>query len=98
MMTHHGLVPADARSELTTFREDEISNLIGSDLYWEVVTGEITPLSPQVTTVETLFGWTIQGTLYDLPKGSAVQTTSLFLAVGEPAANDASLDMDVSSL
>lgn len=71
MMTHHGLVPADARSEVTTFREDEISILIGSDLYWEVVTEQITPLSPQVTAVETLFGWTIKGTLHDLPKGSA---------------------------
>ncbi|XP_037572990.1 uncharacterized protein LOC119455640 [Dermacentor silvarum] len=97
MMTHQGLVPADARSEATTVLEDEISILIGSDLYWEVVTGQITRLLPQVTAAETLFGWTIPGTLHDLPKGSAVHTTSLFLAVGEPAANDASLDMDISS-
>ncbi|KAH7977361.1 hypothetical protein HPB49_000945 [Dermacentor silvarum] len=40
MMTHHGLVPVDARSEAKTFREDEISILIGSDFYWVVVTGQ----------------------------------------------------------
>ncbi|KAH7974468.1 hypothetical protein HPB49_015734 [Dermacentor silvarum] len=49
-------------------------------------------------TVETLFGWTIQGTLDNLSKGSAVQTTSLLLAVGEPAANHISLDVDITSL
>ncbi|KAH7965378.1 hypothetical protein HPB49_006664 [Dermacentor silvarum] len=98
LRTHYSLVPAHARSEATTFREDKISILIGSDLYWEVVTGQITRLSPQVTAVEALFGCTIQGTLHDLFKGSAVQTTSLFLAVGEPAANDASIDVDISSL
>ncbi|KAH7954235.1 hypothetical protein HPB49_016793 [Dermacentor silvarum] len=31
MMTHHGLVPADERSEAKTFREDDISILIDSD-------------------------------------------------------------------
>ncbi|KAH7985314.1 hypothetical protein HPB49_026490 [Dermacentor silvarum] len=42
MMTHHGLVPADAVSEAKAFREDEVSILIGSDFYWDVVTGHIT--------------------------------------------------------
>ncbi|KAH7933982.1 hypothetical protein HPB49_020055 [Dermacentor silvarum] len=66
MMTHHGLVPADARSEAKTFREDEISILIGSDFYWDVVTGQISRLSPHVTAVEIRYGWTVQGTLHDL--------------------------------
>lgn len=48
--------------------------------------------------METLFGWAIQRTLDDLPKGSAVKTISLFLAVGESAANNTSLDVGVSSL
>ncbi|KAH7966571.1 hypothetical protein HPB49_017781 [Dermacentor silvarum] len=39
IMTHHGLVPTDARSEAKIFREDEISILIGSNFYWDVVIG-----------------------------------------------------------
>ncbi|KAH7945334.1 hypothetical protein HPB49_009673 [Dermacentor silvarum] len=37
LMTHHRLVPADARSEPTTFREDDITIMIGSDLYWDAL-------------------------------------------------------------
>ncbi|KAH7974959.1 hypothetical protein HPB49_022055 [Dermacentor silvarum] len=70
MMTHCGLVPADARSVATIFLKDVISILIGSDLYWEIVTGQIIQLSPQVTAVQTLSGWTIHGMLHDLSKGS----------------------------
>ncbi|KAH7944785.1 hypothetical protein HPB49_000629 [Dermacentor silvarum] len=69
MMTHRGIVPADARSEATTFREDEISIPIGFDFHWDVVTGHITRLSPQVTAVETRFGRTVQGTLHNFSQG-----------------------------
>ncbi|KAH7966114.1 hypothetical protein HPB49_013891 [Dermacentor silvarum] len=88
MMTHHGLVPADACSEATTFREDKISILIGSDFYWDVVTGHISRLSPQVTAVETRFGWTVQGTLHNFSQGSTVQSTSLVFDNGEPPRDD----------
>ncbi|KAH7977329.1 hypothetical protein HPB49_000681 [Dermacentor silvarum] len=89
MMTHHGVVPADARSEAMTFREDEISILIGSDFYWDIVTGHITRLSPQVTAVETRYGWTVQGTLHNFYQGSTVQSTSLVFGTGEPPREDA---------
>ncbi|XP_064461751.1 uncharacterized protein LOC135371708 [Ornithodoros turicata] len=39
----------------------EISLLIGSDYYWQVVTGQTVRLSKHLVAAETLFGWTIQG-------------------------------------
>ncbi|KAH7977292.1 hypothetical protein HPB49_000327 [Dermacentor silvarum] len=89
MMTNLGLVPADARLEATTFREDEISILIGSDFYWDVVTGQVSRLSPQVTAVETRFEWTVQGTLHHFSQGSTAQSTSLVFGTGEPPKDDA---------
>ncbi|KAH7941183.1 hypothetical protein HPB49_010813 [Dermacentor silvarum] len=89
IMTHHDLVPTDARSEAKSFREDEISILIGSDFYWDVVTGHIARLSPQVTAVETRFGWTVQGTLHDFSQDSTVKSMSLVFGTGEPPSDDA---------
>ncbi|GFW80456.1 reverse transcriptase domain-containing protein [Trichonephila clavipes] len=39
----------------------EISILIGADYYYQVVTGRITRLNQSLVTVETLFGWSLQG-------------------------------------
>ncbi|KAH7943786.1 hypothetical protein HPB52_011737 [Rhipicephalus sanguineus] len=94
MMTRQGMLPADARPEATTFQEDEISVLIGSDIYWDVATGQITRLSPQITAAETLFGWTIQGTLSNLSQGSRTRATSLFIAVEEATESDNALEDD----
>ncbi|GFV32399.1 uncharacterized protein TNCV_1676851 [Trichonephila clavipes] len=43
------------------FNDKEISILIGSDYYYQVVTGRITRLNKNLVTVETLFGWSLQG-------------------------------------
>ncbi|XP_049276084.1 uncharacterized protein LOC125760267 [Rhipicephalus sanguineus] len=98
MMTRQGMLPADARPEATTFREDEISVIIGSDIYWDVATGQTTRLSLQITTAETLFGWTIQGTLSSLAQRSRKRATSLFIAVEEATENDTALDMRIANL
>ncbi|KAL1479397.1 hypothetical protein MTO96_051880 [Rhipicephalus appendiculatus] len=41
---------------------DKIDLLIASDYYWQVATGRIRRLSNGLTAIETLFGWTLQGT------------------------------------
>ncbi|XP_064464472.1 uncharacterized protein LOC135375756 [Ornithodoros turicata] len=51
-----GLQLADEPSSPT-----DISLLIGADFYWGVVTGATARLSDYLVAVETLFGWTIQG-------------------------------------
>ncbi|GFY24355.1 uncharacterized protein TNCV_1014041 [Trichonephila clavipes] len=43
------------------FNDKEISILIGADYYDQVVTGRITRLNKNLVTVETLFGWSLQG-------------------------------------
>ncbi|GFY35079.1 reverse transcriptase domain-containing protein [Trichonephila clavipes] len=43
------------------FNDEEISILIGADYYYQVVTGRITRLNKNLVTVETLFGWSLQG-------------------------------------
>ncbi|GFW15507.1 uncharacterized protein TNCV_4656471 [Trichonephila clavipes] len=43
------------------FNDKEISILIGADYYYQVVTGRITRLNKNLVTVETLFGWSLQG-------------------------------------
>ncbi|KAL1476555.1 hypothetical protein MTO96_018394 [Rhipicephalus appendiculatus] len=97
MMTRKGMLPADARPDATTLREDDISVLIGSDFYWDVTTGHTTRLTPQITAAETLFGWTIQGTLRNLTQGSGMRTTSLFIAVEDASERDAALDAGITN-
>ncbi|GFW50235.1 uncharacterized protein TNCV_4696531 [Trichonephila clavipes] len=43
------------------FNDKEISILIGADCYYQVVTCRITRLNKHLVTVETLFGWSLQG-------------------------------------
>ncbi|GFY23977.1 uncharacterized protein TNCV_4896581 [Trichonephila clavipes] len=43
------------------FNDKEISILIGADYYYQVVTGRITRLNKNLVTVETIFGWSLQG-------------------------------------
>ncbi|GFW42156.1 reverse transcriptase domain-containing protein [Trichonephila clavipes] len=43
------------------FNDKETSILIGADYYYQVVTGRITRLKKNLVTVETLFGWSLQG-------------------------------------
>ncbi|KAH7945956.1 hypothetical protein HPB49_017835 [Dermacentor silvarum] len=70
-------------------RTINISILIGSDFYWDVVTGQVSRLSPQVTAVETRFGWTVQGTLHNFSQGSTVQRTSVVFGTEESPRDDA---------
>ncbi|XP_055910735.1 uncharacterized protein LOC129945101 [Eupeodes corollae] len=42
--------------------EDGLSVLVGSDYYWAVVTGKQRCITPALRAVETIFGWTLQGT------------------------------------
>ncbi|XP_037526499.1 uncharacterized protein LOC119403655 [Rhipicephalus sanguineus] len=98
MMTRQGMFTADALPEATTFREDEISVLIGSDIYWDVATGQTPRLSPQITAAETLFGWTIQGTPSNLAQGSRTRASSLFIAVKEVTESDTALYMRIAKL
>ncbi|KAL3224196.1 hypothetical protein MRX96_049612 [Rhipicephalus microplus] len=81
MMIQKGMLPANARSDAMTLREDDTSVLIGSDFYWDVATRSVTRLTPQITAVETLLGWTIQGSLRNLTQGSGEHATSLFIAI-----------------
>lgn len=41
--------------------EPGLSILIGADCYWKLVTGNIQRLNENLTAVETVFGWTVQG-------------------------------------
>ncbi|KAH6945497.1 hypothetical protein HPB50_008787 [Hyalomma asiaticum] len=98
IMRSRGMLPADACPGVTTFQEDEVSVLIGSDIHCDVATGEITRVSPRVTAAETLFRWTIRGTLHPLSQGCDARTPSSFTAVEAATANDADLDMGISNL
>ncbi|XP_070380704.1 uncharacterized protein [Dermacentor albipictus] len=42
----------------------EIGLLLGSDYYWEVTTGGVRRLDSGLAAVETIFGWTLQGTTH----------------------------------
>ncbi|KAH7961374.1 hypothetical protein HPB52_008579 [Rhipicephalus sanguineus] len=45
-----------------TWHTQEVSVLLGSDVYWKVATGKVDHLTSNLTAVETKFGWTVQGT------------------------------------
>ncbi|KAH7967890.1 hypothetical protein HPB52_003797 [Rhipicephalus sanguineus] len=45
------------------WHSQEISVLLGSDVYWKVATGRIDCLTSDLTAVETKFGCTVQGTM-----------------------------------
>ncbi|KAH7951754.1 hypothetical protein HPB52_012518 [Rhipicephalus sanguineus] len=45
-----------------TWNAQEVSVLLGSDVYWKVATGKVNRLTSNLTAVETKFGWTVQGT------------------------------------
>ncbi|XP_077547597.1 uncharacterized protein LOC144159784 [Haemaphysalis longicornis] len=51
------------------FEETKITILIGSDHYWDLVTGNVKPVTTKLKAVETLLGWTVQG---PLPLGANV--------------------------
>ncbi|XP_064470095.1 uncharacterized protein LOC135384823 [Ornithodoros turicata] len=59
LLQDHGLEPAP-----TSCPSDSVDNvdiLVGADYYWRFVSGKIVRLSEDLTAVDTLFGWTVQG-------------------------------------
>ncbi|XP_077528171.1 uncharacterized protein LOC144139787 [Haemaphysalis longicornis] len=90
-------VAADARLS-ATFQEHQISVLIGSDAYWKVATGRISRISPSLTAVETVLGWTMQGAQLEGPSPSTAHSSALFLSLGEAPPEDAAADVELSSM
>ncbi|XP_070389699.1 uncharacterized protein [Dermacentor albipictus] len=58
-LEEQGLKLADSTQEGA-----EIGLLLGSDFYWEVTTGSVRRLDSGLVAVETIFGWTLQGTTH----------------------------------
>ncbi|XP_077545161.1 uncharacterized protein LOC144158266 [Haemaphysalis longicornis] len=97
LMHDHGLFAADT-SPASAYMDDHISILIGSDFYWQVTSGNISRLTPHLTTVETMFGWTLQGAHSDETGWTSGSSSALFLALMEPSLDDAAADNELSSL
>ncbi|XP_077553530.1 uncharacterized protein LOC144168409 [Haemaphysalis longicornis] len=93
----HGLFAADT-SPASAYMDDHISILIRSDFYWQVTSGNISRLTPHLTAVETLFGWTLQGAHSDVTGGTSGLSSALYLALMEPSLDDAAADNELSSL
>ncbi|XP_077536079.1 uncharacterized protein LOC144148418 [Haemaphysalis longicornis] len=97
LMHDHGLFAADT-SPASAYMDDHISILIGSDFYWKVTSGNISRLTPHLTAVETMFGWTLQGAQSDETGWTSGSSSALFLALMEPSLDDAAADNELSSL
>ncbi|XP_077552449.1 uncharacterized protein LOC144166823 [Haemaphysalis longicornis] len=97
LMHDHGLFAADT-SPASAYMDDHISILIGSDFYWKVTSGNISRLTPHLTAVETMFGWTLQGAHCDETGWTSGSSSALFLAHMEPSLDDAAADNELSSL
>ncbi|XP_042146263.1 uncharacterized protein LOC121835823 [Ixodes scapularis] len=59
-------------------RERGVSILIGADYYWRVTTGNVHRVSPSLTAVETIFGWSLQGPLKVNNAANVCATTAVF--------------------
>lgn len=88
-LRERGLLAADLVPR-STAQSNEINILVGSDYYWQVVTGNVYRLSNQVTAVETIFGLVVQGTYAHTVPSTSGTANALFLSCmpccgGEPA-------------
>lgn len=97
VMSDQGQVAADARLA-PMFRENQVSVLIGSDAYWKVATVNVSRISPTLMAVETVLGWTVQGTQLDSSSLSTAHSSALFLSLGESSTEDTAVDNDRSSM
>ncbi|XP_065305992.1 uncharacterized protein [Dermacentor albipictus] len=59
----------------------EVGLLLGSDFYWEVTTGSVRRLDSGLVAVETIFGWTLQGTTHTTESGATYVSTVAVLRV-----------------
>ncbi|XP_064461559.1 uncharacterized protein LOC135371435 [Ornithodoros turicata] len=59
LLQDHGLEPAP--TSCPSDNVDNVDILVGADYYWRFVSGKIVRLSDDLTAVDTLFGWTVQG-------------------------------------
>ncbi|KAH7943590.1 hypothetical protein HPB52_009381 [Rhipicephalus sanguineus] len=80
---------ADA-CQADTWKEDDITVLIGSDAYWRVTTGKIDRINERLTAIDTTFGWMAQG-----PIKSDLRFPSSALFV---SSSDSAADLDVPSM
>ncbi|XP_077557616.1 uncharacterized protein LOC144172899 [Haemaphysalis longicornis] len=97
LMHDHGLFAADTSPTLA-YLDDHLSILIRSYFYWQVTSGNISRLTPLLTAVETLFGWTLQGAHSDKTGCTSGLSIALFLALMKPSLDDAAADNELSSL
>ncbi|KAH7983790.1 hypothetical protein HPB52_014359 [Rhipicephalus sanguineus] len=80
---------ADA-CQADTWKEDDITFLIGCDAYWRVTTGKIDRINERLTAIDTIFGWMVQG-----PIKSDLRFPSSALFV---SSSDSAADLDVPSM
>ncbi|XP_077528348.1 uncharacterized protein LOC144140007 [Haemaphysalis longicornis] len=62
-------------------RLNEVGLLLGADYYWEVATGNIKCPQSGLVTVETVFGWTLQGTASTYSSAVAYHASTWVLRV-----------------
>ncbi|XP_064472440.1 uncharacterized protein LOC135386465 [Ornithodoros turicata] len=81
-----GLAAADAPLP-DSVADAHISVLIGSDIYWTLVSGNIRRLTPGLTAVETRFGWLVQGA-YPVSASACTAVTTALSFAGPPCESD----------
>lgn len=80
LLSDRGLRPASA---LRTSQNVDV--LVGADNYWRFVSGNVVRLTEDLTAVETIFGWVVQGCAPSEVSTGAPATTSLLCCACAPA-------------
>ena len=83
-MNKRGLQLAD----FTGDPEPEPSVLIGSDYYWQIVSGRVERLTESLVALESTFGWAVQG---PVAVSSMTETTCMHIQLSEDAQMDKQL-------
>ncbi|KAK0150107.1 hypothetical protein N1851_009132 [Merluccius polli] len=68
--------------------EPELSVLIGSDYYWQIVSGRVERLTESLVALESTFGWAVQG---PVAVSSMTETTCIHIQLSEDAQIDKQL-------
>lgn len=83
-MNKRGLQLADFAGD----DEPELSVLIGSDYYWQIVSGRVERLTNSLVALESTFGWAVQG---PVAVSSMTETTCMHIQLSEDAQIDKQL-------
>lgn len=83
-MKRRGLPLADFSGD----NKHELSVLMGSDNYWQIVTGQVERLTESLVALESTFGWAIQG---PVSISSMTGTTCMHIQLSETAQLDKQL-------